>query len=35
MGRITLARLRPRIWALCMLMALLLVSCPSGGSGGY
>src|ERR671922_283411 len=30
MERTILARLTPRMWALAMVMALLLVSCPSG-----
>jgi hypothetical protein len=34
MERTILARLNPRIWALAMVAALLLVSCP-GGNGGY
>jgi hypothetical protein len=35
MHRTVLARLHPRIWAFAMVMALLLVSCPDGGTGGY
>jgi hypothetical protein len=35
MERTILARLTPRMWALAMVMALLLVSCPSGSGGGY
>jgi hypothetical protein len=29
-----LARVAP-IWAMAMLIALLVVACPNGGSGGY
>jgi hypothetical protein len=35
MERSILTRLNPRIWALAMVAALLLVSCPSGSGGGY
>jgi hypothetical protein len=35
MERSLLTRLYPRIWALALVMALLLVSCPDGGGGGY
>jgi hypothetical protein len=35
MERTILERLQPRIWALAIVMALFLVSCPGGSGGGY